>query len=105
MNKRLTLTLLALPAFALADVRIYGDLKSGVETSQTKFGGKASSYTGVSDLDSHVGIRGSHPIGGGSSVIWQMEQDAPLGRGKNDWQSDRRRKRDGGGESYIGIGR
>ena len=47
MNKRLTLLLLALPAFASADVRLYGDLKSGVETSQTKFGGKTSSYTGV----------------------------------------------------------
>ena len=43
MNKRLTLLLLALPAFASADVRLDGDLKSGVETSQTRFGGKTSS--------------------------------------------------------------
>ncbi len=104
MNKRLTLILLALPAFASADVRLYGDLKSGVETSQTRFGGKTSSYTGVSDLGSHIGMRGSHPIGGGSSVIWQMEQDTPLGRDKSDRQSDLRRGRDDG-EIYIGIGR
>ena len=104
MNKRLTLLLLALPAFASADVRLYGDLKSGVETSQTRFGGKTSSYTGVSDLGSHIRMRGSHPIGGGSSVIWQMEQDTPLGRDKSDRQSDLQRGRDGG-EIYIGIGR
>ncbi|MCP1659146.1 porin [Neisseria perflava] len=93
--------LLAAPAFA--DTQIYGTLKSGIEASQYKYGGKTVSDSGVSDFGSYVGIRGSYPIGGSNNVIWQLEQDTPVGNDNN--RSRIRWQRDGGsGESYIGVG-
>lgn len=104
IDRRLILLLFTLPAFVSADMRLYGDLKSGMEISQTKFGSKTSSCTGVSNLGSHIRMYGSYPMGGRSNVIWQMEQDTSLGQDKSDQQSDLRRGR-GGDEIYTDIGR
>lgn len=55
-------------------------------------------------MGSYVGMRGSHPIGGGNDVLWQVEQDTPLGSktgAKDTWRS----RNQGSGETYIGFGR
>lgn len=104
MKKILILSLLALPALATAEVHFYGDLKAGVEASSTKYGSHRISNNGVSDMGSYVGMRGSHPIGGSNDVLWQVEQDAPLGSktgAKDTWRS----RNQGSGETYIGFGR
>lgn len=74
----LSAALLALPAFAAAEVRLYGELKSGVEAVRIKSGGRSATGSGVHDAGSHIGLRGSHPIGGGNNVLFQVEQDAPV---------------------------
>ena len=96
---------LLLSAPAMADVQLYGNIKSGIEASQTKYRGQSHSHSGVSDFGSYVGLRGSHPIGGGN-VLWQMEQDAPLGSSHRDTSLRRQwQQRKGSGESFIGIER
>ena len=69
MNLKLLLTaVLSTAALAAhADVQLYGSIKSGIETSQTRFGGQTYSRTAVADQGSHIGLRGSHPIGGGTN--------------------------------------
>ena len=52
----LLLPLLALPTFTLAEVQLYGTVKSGIETSRTKIGDTRYSQTAVRDYDSHLGI-------------------------------------------------
>lgn len=69
VDERFIPLLFALPASTSADVRFYDDLKSDVEASRARFDGKTSSYMGAPDLGSHIGIRNSHPIGDGSSVV------------------------------------
>lgn len=91
-------------ATAAAEVKIYGELKSGIETSYNKTGVKRNSHTQVSDFGSRIGIRGSHPIGGGNSnkILLQWEQDAPVssaGPLRETWQEHRE-----GGRPYTGVG-
>ena len=69
MKKILILSLLALPALATAEVHFYGDLKAGVEASNTQYGSHRISNNGVSDMGSYVGMRGSHPIGSSNNVL------------------------------------
>lgn len=94
MNLKLLLTA-ALSTAALAahaDVQLYGSIKSGIETSQTHFGGQTRSSTAVADQGSHIGLRGSHPIGGGTNFIWEVEQDTPVGKSssiRQDWRERR----------------
>ena len=99
MNLKLLLTAAlstaALSTAALAahaDVQLYGSIKSGIETSQTRFGGQTYSQTAVADQGSHIGLRGSHPIGGGTNFIWEVEQDTPVGKSgsiRQDWRERR----------------
>ncbi|MGN6973822.1 porin [Neisseria sp. Marseille-Q5346] len=94
MNLKLLLTA-ALSTAALAahaDVQLYGSIKSGIETSQTRFSGQTYSRTAVADQGSHIGLRGSHPIGGGTNFIWEVEQDTPVGKSgsiRQDWRERR----------------
>ena len=94
MNLKLLLTA-ALSTAALAahaDVQLYGSIKSGIEPSQTRFGGQTYSRTAVADQGSHIGLRGSHPIGGGTNFIWEVEQDTPVGKSgsiRQDWRERR----------------
>lgn len=81
MNKPIFLLIAALPALAAADVQLYGTLKSGIEVSQTKRPGQErQSLSRISDHGSHIGMRGSHRIGGASSK-WdgsaETERPAP----------------------------
>ncbi|STZ76804.1 porin [Bergeriella denitrificans] len=106
MKRTLWLLAAACAAPALADVQFYGTLKSGVETAQTRFGGRSASHSGVSDFGSHIGLRGSHPIGGGARAVWQLEQDAPVGaRSSSGSLREQWRAQRDSGESFIGIER
>ena len=81
MNIRIILAALAVsaPAAVSAEVYLYGNIRSGVAVAQTKVYGGSDTRTAVEDLGSYIGLRGSHPIGNGSSMIWQFEQDTPAG--------------------------
>ncbi len=103
------LTALLLPTLAYAEVKIYGELKSGVESSRTKINGKPVSHTQIADQGSFIGLRGSYPIGGnGSQMTWQWEHDAPTASDKRnssnngslrqEWRENKQRA-----ESYIGF--
>ena len=94
MNLKLLLAAALSPAAlaAHADVQLYGSIKSGIETSQTRFGGQTHSSTAIADQGSHIGLRGSHPIGGGTNFIWEVEQDTPVGKSgsiRQDWRERR----------------
>ena len=80
MKKSLLVLSAALPALALADVQLYGTIRSGVSVSQTKIGNERFTTTSVDDLGSHIGLRGSHPIGGSNQVTWQFSEDVPVGQ-------------------------
>lgn len=75
----LAAALTALPVLATAEVRLYGEIKSGVEASRIKSGGSSVSHSGVYDSGSYIGLRGSLPIGSGNNVLFQAEQDTPVG--------------------------
>ncbi|WP_373741575.1 porin [Neisseria sp.] len=97
MNRILAVLTLFLPLAAAAQTEIYGQIKSGIETSHTKTRSHSFSKTVVADQGSYIGLRGSHPIGGGK-VIWQAEQDAPT----TDTLSERWQARKKSGETWIG---
>lgn len=78
---KILFALIALVPIAVsADIRLYGNIRSGVAASQTKAHGSSRvTRTAVEDLGSYIGLRGSYPIGNGSKMIWQFEQSAPVG--------------------------
>ncbi|MFS6937952.1 porin [Neisseria animaloris] len=80
MKKSILILAAALPVFALADVELYGSIRSGVSVSQVKTDTQRYTRTSVDDFGSYIGFKGSHPIGGGNNVIWQFEQDTPVGK-------------------------
>ena len=43
-------------------------------------GNERFTTTSVDDLGSHIGLRGSHPIGGSNQVTWQFSEDVPVGQ-------------------------
>lgn len=101
---RTTVWLLAalLPAAAAAEVRLYGNIRSGVEVSQTKIGGERHSRTSVSDFGSYIGLSGSHPIGGGgTNAVWRFEEDVPVGRSSSGSMRDYFREKKAGGGLHI----
>lgn len=92
---------LLVPVAAAAQVRLYGNIRSGVEVSQTKIGGERHSRTSVSDFGSYIGFSGSHPIGGGgTNAVWKFEQDTPVGRRSGSVRDYFREKKAEGG-SYL----
>lgn len=75
----LVAALTALPVLATAEVRLYGEIKSGVEASHIKSRDSSVSHSGIYDSGSYIGLRGSLPIGSGNNVLFQAEQDTPVG--------------------------
>lgn len=76
----LLLPLLSLPTFSLAEVRLYGTVKSGIEASRTQTGNDVRrSQTAVRDYGSHIGISGSFPLSGATQN--NTDADAPLNNG------------------------
>lgn len=96
MNRKAVWAVLLLPAPA-AEVGLYGNIRSGVEVSQTKTAGMRHSRTSVSGFGSYAGLRGSHPIGGsGANAVWKFEQDAPAGRSSGSMREYFRNKKENG---------
>lgn len=98
MNIRIILAALAVsvPAAVSAEVHLYGNIRSGVAVAQTKaHGSRHITRTAVEDLGSYIGLRGSHPIGNGSNMIWQFEQDTPVG-GSGSMREYFKRKKENG---------
>ena len=82
-----------LPTVVLAETVLYGNISSGISYSHTQSGfNQSTSRAAISDHDSHIGIRGAIPIGGGSQVIWQTEQSAPVVRSTSTRDSIRNKK-------------
>ncbi len=92
----LLLPLLALPTFTLAEVQLYGTVKSGIETSRTKIGDTRYSQTAVRDYDSHLGIRGSFPLGSSTAAVYQFDTSS------SDSGDRLRRKKESGAMPVIG---
>ena len=78
MNKSLLLLpLLGLPALCLAEVQLYGTVKSGVEISRTKTGNDTyRSQTAVRDHGSYIGMSGSFPLGSAASTGAEAPADS-----------------------------
>ena len=99
MKKTLiALTLAALPVAASADVILYGQIKAGVEVSQTKTkvnGVETKSDTGseIADFGSRIGFKGHEHLGNNLNAIWQVENSVNVAGG-GDWA---------GRESFIGL--
>ena len=99
MKKTLiALTLAALPVAASADVILYGQIKAGVEVSQTKTkvdGVETKSDTGsqIADFGSRIGFKGHEHLGNNLNAIWQVENNVSVAGG-GDWA---------GRESFIGL--
>lgn len=103
-------TALCCCTLATAQVRIYGELKSGVETSQTRIGGNEhTAHTSLSDFGSHIGLSGSHPIGNNApshTGLWKWEQDTPSTVNPSDNSLRKQwRERKTQGKSYIDLER
>ena len=99
MKKTLiALTLAALPVAASADVILYGQIKAGVEVSQTKTkvnGEEKKSDTGsqIADFGSRIGFKGHEQLGNNLNAIWQVENNVNVAGGGS-WA---------GRESFIGL--
>lgn len=80
MKKSLiALSLAALPVAAFADVTLYGQIKGGVEISQTKtrFNNvetKDATETKIADFGSRIGFKGHEHVGNNLNAIWKVEQ-------------------------------
>lgn len=75
MSKRIFLFIALLPALASAEVQLYGTFKSGMEAVRTKHSDEArGSRAAIRDFGSHIGMRGSHQIGGSGSGSWDKPQ-------------------------------
>ena len=96
----LLLSLLALPTFTLAEVQLYGTVKSGIETSRTKIGDTRYSQTAVRDYDSQLGMRGSVPLGGSTAAVYQFDtSSSDTGSSMRDRL---RRKKESGAMPVVG---
>ncbi|WP_047248856.1 porin [Chromobacterium subtsugae] len=81
MNKKLiALALAALPAAAMADVTIYGQIRGGYEYNKTynstlskDANGKPQGSSEVNDWTSRLGFKGNEDLGSGLKAIWQVE--------------------------------
>ncbi|MBX9265958.1 porin [Chromobacterium violaceum] len=81
MNKKLiALALAALPAAAMADVTIYGQIRGGYEYNKTysstlskDANGKPQGSSEINDWTSRLGFKGSESLGNGLKAIWQVE--------------------------------
>jgi predicted porin len=71
MNKKtIALVLAACPAFACADVVLYGQVKAGMQSDAISHG---ETQTRVEDYTSYVGFKGEEALGDGLRTVWQVE--------------------------------
>ena len=100
MKKTLiALSLAALSSAAMADVTLYGTIKAGVETGQTKVKTattteKSHTVTQIADFGSRIGFKGHENLGNGLNAIWKVEQKTSVAGTDKGW---------GNRQAYIGL--
>ena len=100
MKKTLiALSLAALSTAAMADVTLYGTIKAGVETGQTKVKTrttteKSHTETAIADFGSRIGFKGHENLGNGLNAIWKVEQKTSVAGTDSGW---------GNRQAYIGL--
>ena len=100
MKKTLiALSLAALSTAAMADVTLYGTIKAGVETGQTKVKTtttteKSHTVTQIADFGSRIGFKGHENLGNGLNAIWKVEQKTSVAGTNSGW---------GNRQAYIGL--
>ena len=100
MKKTLiALSLAALSSAAMADVTLYGTIKAGVETGQTKVKTKTTTEkshteTAIADFGSRIGFKGHENLGNGLNAIWKVEQKTSVAGTDSGW---------GNRQAYIGL--
>mgnify|MGYP000892305784 FL=1 len=100
MKKTLiALSLAALSTAAMADVTLYGTIKAGVETGQTKVKTrttteKSHTETAIADFGSRIGFKGHENLGNGLNAIWKVEQKTSVAGTDKGW---------GNRQAYIGL--
>lgn len=100
MKKTLiALSLAALSSAAMADVTLYGTIKAGVETGQTKVKTrttteKSHTETAIADFGSRIGFKGHENLGNGLNAIWKVEQKTSVAGTDKGW---------GNRQAYIGL--
>ncbi|MCD4484389.1 porin [Chromobacterium vaccinii] len=89
----------AIPAFAQADVNIYGSLRAGVSVTKNSTNNYSSTF-GVDDFGSRIGFRGNEDLGNGLKTIWQIESGLTMdGAGGTGTASGALATR----ETYVGV--
>ncbi|MGF6148693.1 Porin [Kingella potus] len=100
MKKTLiALSLFGLSSAAMADVTLYGQVKAGVEVSQTKVreNGRTTknhTITQLADFGSRIGFKGHENLGNGLNVIWKVESRTSVAGNSTGW---------GNRQAYIGL--
>ena len=103
MKKTLiALSLFGLSSAAMADVTLYGQIKAGVEVSQTKLTGvykpspnyEKHTITKLNDFGSRIGFKGHENLGNGLNVIWKVESKTSVAGNSTGW---------GNRQAYIGL--
>ena len=79
----LAVCLAALPVAAVADVTLYGQVKSGITGGQVKIKGaqgteKSATSVSIHDNGSRIGFKGSENLGDGLKAVWQVEQKTAI---------------------------
>lgn len=106
MKKLLAIAIAALPASALADVTLYGQVGAEVGHHKTLShfaqdpSGKLKGGVSIDQADSsRIGFKGSEDLGNGLKAIWQIEQGLNFDEGGNAAAGNRFATRD----SFVGL--
>lgn len=85
-----------LPAFAQAEVEIYGRINAGFDSvKEIALRGQGQRINGVNDNTSRIGFRGKENLGNGLAAIWQVESRIEIdGSKERAWASR---------QSFIGL--
>jgi len=98
MNKKLiALVLATLPAAAMADVTLYGDIEAGfisgkgLSFAQQNAAGQTvlKNVSKIDDTGSYIGFKGNEDLGNGLKAIWQVEQSLNIAGTGTAAQADR----------------
>lgn len=94
--------LMVMPMMALAEVKVYGEIKTGYESVSSHDRGTigTASNNGIADYGSKVGIRGSENLDNGFKAIWQAESGLSSDKQNRSYQTGRT-----DGDSYVGLSR
>ncbi|UOO82258.1 porin [Uruburuella testudinis] len=99
MKQYLVLAFTALPALAAAEVKMYGQIKSGIAAGQVKISGsngseKSAVATEIVDNTSRFGFKGSEKISDDLKAVWQVEQRISVINAREGWATR---------DSFVGL--